>query len=335
MTETVSWRRTLPGAVAGLALLALAFGLSLTLGARAVAWSDMLAVLQGPPETLAEAAVAARLPRSLLAMLAGAALGLAGAAMQGVTRNPLADPGLLGTNAGAALAVVIAMATVGIGSAALSVWVAVLGAGLASAGVYAIANLGRGGASPLKLALAGAALTAAMSSSTTAILLPRGDIGGLAQSWMIGGVGGARLETILPVLPFLGAGALAVLGAARKLNLLAMGEDMARGLGERVGLARALAAGGAVLLAGAVTALCGPIGFVGLIVPHGCRVVMGGDYRRILPASALGGAVLLLLADVAGRLIATPGEVDAGIITALIGGPVFIWIVRHGKAVAV
>lgn len=320
------------GGVGLLGLLLLAVVLSVTLGARDVAWGDIAAALKGPPQSIAEAAVAARIPRTLLAALAGAALGMAGAAMQGLTRNPLADPGILGTNAGAALAVVIGLAWFGMESATAFLWIAVLGAGVAAVGVYAIASLGQGGPTPLKLALAGAALSAAMASFTTAVILPRGDIGGLAQSWMIGGVGGATYGQILPVLPFLAAGVLAALASARKLNLLALGEDTARGLGENVALARVLAAGSAITLSGATTALCGPIGFVGLVVPHACRLLFGVDYRLILPFSAIGGATLLTLADVAGRLVARPGEVEAGIVTALIGAPVFIWIVRRGKA---
>ena len=320
--------RALRGLMA-VAALTVVVGLSLGLGARSVGLADLWIGLTGTPQTIAEAAVAARLPRTVLAALAGASLAMAGAAMQGLTRNPLADPGLLGTNAGAALAVVIALAWLGPEGAAATIWIAIAGAGIAAAAVYAIASLGRGGATPLKLALAGAALGAALGALTTAVILPRGDIGGLAQSWMIGGVGGARFAQIAPVLPFLAAGAVATLVSARKLNLLALGEETATGLGETVWRARALAAGGAILLSGATTALCGPIGFVGLVVPHACRLLFGVDYRWIMPFSALGGALLLLLADVAGRVIARPAEVDAGIVTAFLGAPVFIWIVRR------
>lgn len=333
MTTAAKRGKARAGAAVLLALFALAVVLSVSFGARDVGLRDILAALWAAPENIAQAAVAVRIPRTLLAGLAGAALGLAGALMQGLTRNPLADPGILGTNSGAALAVVIGMAWFGMESATAFLWVAILGAGVAAAGVYAVASLGTGGATPLKLALSGAALSAAMVSFTTAVILPRGDIGGLALSWMIGGVGGASYARILPMLPFLAAGALAALLAARKLNLLALGEEAARGLGENVVLARLLAAGGAITLSGAATALCGPIGFVGLVVPHAARLVFGVDYRVIVPVSALGGAVLVMLADVAGRLIARPGEAEAGIITALIGAPVFIWIVRRGKAV--
>ncbi|WP_417280650.1 FecCD family ABC transporter permease [Celeribacter sp.] len=317
-----------------LAALVVAAGLSVTFGARDVALVDILAALKGQTETMAEAAVASRIPRTILALLAGAALGLSGGAMQGVTRNPLADPGILGVNAGAALAVVIGLAWFGIESAHVYIWSAILGATLTAAFVYAIASVGPGGATPLKLALAGAASTAALGSFTTAVVLPRGDIAGLVQSWLVGGVGGATYDQILPVLPFLAAGGAITLLSARKLNMLALGDDTAAGLGENVLLARLMAAGGAVLLCGATTAICGPIGFVGLVVPHLCRLLVGVDYRLVLPFSALTGAVLLTAADVLGRLIARPAELEVGIVTAFLGAPVFIWIVRRRRVAA-
>ncbi len=312
-------------------LLVLALVLSVAFGARDVGWSEIAAALGGQVDTIGEAAVVSRLPRTLLAVLAGAALGLAGCVMQGLTRNPLADPGLLGVNAGAALAIVIGLAWFGIEDAGLYIGTAILGAGLSTVAVYAIASLGPGGATPLRLALAGAVTTAALSSLTTAIVLPRGDIAGLAQSWMVGGVGGATGDQIVPVLPFLFTGLVIALLSARKLNLLALGEETASGLGENVAWARVMAVVGAVLLAGATTAVCGPIGFVGLVVPHACRLLVGSDYRWLVPLSALGGAVLLTFADVAGRLVARPSELDVGIVTAFIGAPVFIWIVRRRK----
>ncbi|WP_442902521.1 FecCD family ABC transporter permease [Frigidibacter sp. MR17.14] len=313
------------------ALLVAAALLSVTFGARAVGWGDILGALGGHEDTIAEAAVTSRLPRTLLACLAGAALALAGTAMQGVTRNPLADPGLLGVNAGAALAVVLGLAFAGIATPGAYIACAVAGAAIATVATCAIAGI-RGRATPLRLALAGTAVTAALSSLTTAVILPRGDIGGLVQSWMIGGVGGATLPQILPVLPALGLGALLVAATTPQLNLLALGEDAAAALGSRVALARATAMGGAVLLCGATTAACGPIGFVGLVVPHACRKIFGPDHRWLVPATALCGAALLTLADTAGRLAARPGELDVGILTAFLGAPVFLWLVRRGKA---
>lgn len=323
--------RRLSGGAALLVLLGLAAMLSVAFGAREVGWPEIAAALSGQVATVGDAAIASRLPRTLLAMLAGAALGVSGGVMQGLTRNPLADPGLLGVNAGAALAVVIGIAWFGIDETTSYIWTAIAGAAVSACAVYAIASLGQGGATPLRLALAGAAITAALSSLATAVVLPRGDIGGLVQSWLVGGVGGATYEQLLPVLPFLVTGFVITLLAARKLNMLALGDDTAAGLGEKVAVARAMSAVGAVLLCGPITAVCGPIGFVGLVVPHACRLLAGGDYRWLLPFSALGGAVLLTLSDVAGRLIAHPSELDVGIVTAFIGAPVFIWIVRNRK----
>lgn len=319
------WLFGLAAALAGLCAL------SVTVGTRDVDWVDISAALAGRADTIGQAAVTVRIPRTLLALIAGAALGLAGSVMQGVTRNPLADPGILGVNMGASLAVVVAVAWFDISSNEAYIWTAILGAGCSAAFVYTIGSLGRGGATPLKLALAGAATSVAFASMVIAVVLPRNDIAGGIRSWQIGGVGGATFERILPVLPFLAAGFLISLLSARKLNSLALGDDLAAGLGERVALARGVAALGAILLCGATTAVCGPIGFLGLVVPHLCRLLVGVDYRWLLPFSALGGACLLLAADVIGRIVARPAELDVGIVTALIGAPFFIAIVRRQR----
>src|SRR5690606_34086934 len=197
--------------------------------------------------------------------------------------------------------------------------------------VYAVGSLGRGGATPLKLALAGAATAAALTSLVSAILLPHIAVMDTFRFWQIGGVGGATYDRIGHVLPFLAVGFALSLLAARWLNALALGDDLAVGLGERVGLVRAIAALGAVVLCGAATAAAGPIAFVGLVVPHLCRLLVGVDHRWLLPFSALVGAGLLVASDIAGRLVARPEEVDVGIITALIGAPFFIYVVRRSK----
>jgi iron complex transport system permease protein len=305
--------------------------LSIGLGTRAVSWTEILNALNGHRETMGEAAVSLRIPRTLLAVIAGAALGLAGAVMQGITRNPLADPGILGVNMGASLAMVIAIAWFNVGSAYTSVWVATGGAGAAAIFVYIVGSLGRGGATPLKLALAGAATSVAFSSLAVAIILPRADLAGSIRSWQIGGVGGATFDRIVLVAPFLMAGLVISLLSARKLNSLALGDELAAGLGEKVAFARLSSALGAILLCGATTAICGPIGFVGLIVPHLCRLLIGVDHRWLLPFSAITGACLLLTSDIVGRLIARPAEIDVGIITAFLGAPVFISIVRRQR----
>ncbi|MET7290760.1 iron ABC transporter permease [Streptomyces griseoloalbus] len=313
------------------AVLIAAMTASLALGSRDVAWADVWSALGGAEDTLEEAAVANRIPRTLLAVVVGAALGLSGAVMQGVTRNPLADPGILGVNMGASLAVVTAIAYFGLASVSGYIWVAMTGAALTAGFVYVVGSLGRGGATPLKLALAGAAISAALASLVSAVVLPRNDISDTFRLWQIGGVGGATYAQLGSVVPFLAAGFVICLASARALNSLALGDDLAAGLGERVALVRASAALGAVVLCGASTAVAGPIAFVGLVVPHTCRLLVGVDHRWLLPFSALSGAVLLTAADVVGRVVARPSEIEVGIVTALVGAPFFIHIVRRQK----
>lgn len=319
------WLLVLVAVLVGLCVL------SISVGSRAVSWEQILAALGGAQSNLDEAAVGQRIPRTALALLIGAALGVAGGVMQGVTRNPLADPGILGVNMGASLAIVIGIAWFGLASASGYIWVAILGAAVAAVFVYAIGSLGRGGATPLKLALAGAATSAALVSFVTAIYLPRGDIADNVRSWLIGGVGGATWPSVSLILPFLVVGFAISLLSARSLNTLALGDELAAGLGERVAIARGFAALGAVLLCGAATAGAGPIAFVGLVVPHACRLLVGVDHRWLLPFSAIAGAGLVVASDVVGRIIARPAEIDVGIITALVGGPFFVAIVRRQK----
>lgn len=305
--------------------------LSIGLGTRDVAWQEIIGALNGQVNTVGEAAVTMRIPRTVLAVIAGAALGLSGTVMQGVTRNPLADPGILGVNIGAAFFVVVGLAWFGMEQLSSYVWMAIAGSAITAVFVYTIGSMGRGGATPLKLALAGAATSAALSCFTIAVVLPRNDIAGGARSWQIGGVGGATFDSIFLVLPFLVAGLFISVVSARKLNSLALGDEIATGLGENVAWARGLSGLGAILLCGATTAVCGPIGFVGLVVPHFCRLLVGVDHRWLLPFSAISGASLLLLADVVGRLIARPSELAVGVVTAFIGAPFFIWIVRRQR----
>ncbi|CAL4859524.1 putative siderophore transport system permease protein YfiZ [Microbacterium sp. MM2322] len=317
--------------VALIAFVAVAAVLSVTLGARSVGPADIWAGLAGDVDTASAAAVAKRVPRTILALIIGAALAVAGTVMQGVTRNPLADPQILGINGGASLAVVIGLAFFGVTDASGYIWLAMLGAAVAALFVYTVGSLGRGGASPLKLALAGAATAVAFTSLISAILLPRIDVMSVFRFWQIGGVGGASTDKILLVIPFLVVGAAICFASAGGLNSLALGDDLAAGLGERVQTARLLAALGAVILCGAATAVAGPIGFVGLIVPHVCRLLVGPDHRWLLPISALVGGGLLTIADVIGRVIAPPQEVEVGVVTALVGAPFFIAIVRRQK----
>jgi iron complex transport system permease protein len=272
-----------------------------------------------------------RFPRTAVGLLAGAALGLAGAVMQGITRNPLADPGILGVNAGAALAVVAAIGLLGVQSLTGYVWFAMGGALIATVVVYLVGSAGRGGATPVKLALAGAALTALLGSVTSAITLL--DLSTLNEFrfWVVGSLTMATSTIVAQALPFIALGIVLALTLGRPLNQLALGDELAATLGTRIGLVRATAALAVVLLAGTATAMAGPIAFVGLAVPHVARALVGPDYRWILPWSLVLAPTVLLLADIAGRLVARPDELQVGIITALIGAPLFIALVRRRK----
>jgi iron complex transport system permease protein len=272
-----------------------------------------------------------RLPRTILGVLVGATLGMAGAVMQGVTRNPLADPGILGVNAGASLLVVIGISAFGVTSILGYVWFAFAGAAVASVVVYSVAALGREGATPVKLALAGAALSAAFGAVTTAMLLLDQATFDQFRFWAVGSLAGRDMALVVQIAPFLIAGCLLALCLGRVLNTLSLGEDVARGLGANVVLSRGVSAGAVVLLCGSATAACGPIGFVGLTIPHVARMIVGPDYRWVLPYSMVLAPILLLAADIIGRVVARPGELQVAIVTAFLGAPVFIALVRRKK----
>lgn len=274
-----------------------------------------------------------RIPRTLVGLLAGAALGLAGAIAQGVTRNPLAEPGLLGVNAGASLFVVGGISLFGIGSMNGYVWFGFLGAGLASVLVYGVGSLGRDGATPIKLALAGAALEAAFRSVTTGVLVTQDATYEQFRMWQVGSLSGRDMSVVTQAAPFLVAGFVLALACSRILNGLALGDDVARGLGQRVGLGRALCALAVVILCGGATAMAGPIAFVGLVVPHAARALAGPDHRKLLPLSMILAPLLLLVADVVGRVVTPPQELQVGIVTAVIGAPVFVVLVRRTRRV--
>ncbi|MCM2430376.1 FecCD family ABC transporter permease [Streptomyces sp. RKAG337] len=270
-----------------------------------------------------------RVPRTLLGLLVGAGLGLAGAVMQALTRNPLADPGLLGVNAGASAAVVSAISFLGVTSLTGYVWFAFLGAAAVSVLVYALG--GSRGATPVRLALAGTALTAALYGYVNAVELLDTAALDTMRFWTVGSLASATMTVVAQVAPFIGAGVLLALALARPLNAIALGDDTARALGASLTRTRVLAMTAITLLCGAATAACGPIVFIGLMVPHIVRSITGPDLRWTLPYAAILSPVLLLGADIAGRLVARPGELQAGIVTALIGGPVFIHLVRRRR----
>ena len=272
-----------------------------------------------------------RLPRTILAVLVGTALGVAGALMQGVTRNTLADPGLLGVNAGAAFAVVLAIWAFDTTEVLGLVWFAFVGAAITSVLVYALGSMGRGGANPVRLALAGAALSALLGAFTGAVTLLDQATLDQFRFWAVGSLAGRDADVTWQVMPFIVVGLVIAIGAGRQLNALALGEEAARSLGTKVNTTRLLSALAITLLCGAAVAAVGPIAFVGLVVPHMMRVWFGPDQRWLVPASALAGAGLLLYCDTAGRIIARPGEIQVGIMTAAIGGPVFVLLVRRTR----
>jgi iron complex transport system permease protein len=322
------------GLVLAIAILAFAALLSLGVGARSIAPADVIdALLRGGDSQDAAIVNSIRVPRTLLGIAVGLAIGLAGALMQALTRNPLADPGLLGVNAGAACAVVIALA-LGVAGAAASVWFAFLGAALASVAVYAIGTAGRGGATPVRLALAGTALTAALTAVIYGVALSDARLLQQFNFWTVGALGGRGRTQLEAVVPFIVLGGAIALLLARSLNALALGDDSARSLGARVGRTRVGGAAAITLLCGAGTAAAGPIYFLGLTVPHAARALCGPDQRWILAYSAVLGAALLLIADVIGRVVVSPSELPAGVTVALIGAPVFVAIVRRKRIAA-
>jgi len=308
------------------AAVVVAFAASVLVGANPVPPSAVL-----DPGHAEHAIVQARLPRTFLAMAVGAALGLAGALMQGLTRNPLADPGILGVNAGASFAMVVGLGVLGVSSLHAFLWIALAGAAVTMVAVHLLASFGRDGATPVKLVIAGAALSAALMSWTSGVLLTDRQTMEAFRYWQVGTVGGRDFDVLLTGLPFLAVGVVAALAGARLLNALALGDDLARGLGRNLTRDRLVVGGACVLLAGAATALAGPVAFVGLIVPHAVRAVVGPDHRRVLPLSLLVGAVLVTVADTVGRVVLPPTEVQVGIMTAVVGVPFFLGLVRRGR----
>ena len=302
---------------------------SVTIGSRLVP----LEAVADPGHPL-RAIVDARIERTLLGLAVGAALGLAGACMQGLTRNPLADPGILGINAGACLAMVLALSVIGVSELSSFVWFAFLGAAVAGVVVHLVASLGREGATPVKLAIAGAAVTAAVTSWTSGVLLIDRNTMETFRYWQVGTIGGRDLDVLQLGLPFLAVGVLLALSGARVLDALALGDDLARSLGRRTAVDRVVLGVAIVLLAGTATALAGPIAFVGLLAPHAVRAVVGNSHVALLPLSALAGAALVVAADTVGRVVLPPAEVQVGIMAAFVGVPFFLALVRRGRAVS-
>lgn len=308
---------------------------SFFVGSRQIPMIEILTFLKNPvEESFVALVIKERIPRTVFALLAGASLGVAGSLMQAITRNPISDPSILGVNTGASLFVVVGIAYFQIHSASQYIIFALAGAFLAAAFVYGIASIGYGGTTPMKLALAGAATSAALSSLISAVMLPRTDVMNAFRFWQVGSVSGATWEGILAALPFLLMGCLIAMFLIPSLNVLALGDEVAVSLGVRVGLIRGIGAISGVVLCGVTTAIAGPIGFVGLMVPHMIRLLLGENLKFLIPMSAIAGAVLLTGADVVGRLLGSPGELEVGIVTAFLGAPILILIIRKAKVKA-
>ncbi|MFF1462527.1 FecCD family ABC transporter permease [Streptomyces sp. NPDC058330] len=323
------------GLLLGLAVLLLTVLASLAVGAGDVSFQDVLHGVFDPDRSVKGQLIVqeVRIPRTVAGLLAGAALGLAGTVMQGVARNPLADPQLLGINAGASVAVVCSISFLGFTVATQYIWFGFLGALLAALLVYGVGSLGREGATPVKLALAGAATSAVLTSVTSAVLLQDREGYDRFRFWQLGALTARDSEVLWQVAPFIAVGVVLALVLGPQLNTLSLGDDLARGLGQRVGIARLVSALVVVLLCGAATVVAGPIGFVGLAVPHAARLITGPDYRWVLPYSMVLAPIMLLVADIIGRVVAPPGEVQVGVVTAAIGCVPFIWLVRRRKQV--
>ncbi|WP_167195444.1 iron chelate uptake ABC transporter family permease subunit [Brevibacterium pigmentatum] len=328
------WIRRALGLVAALITLVVAIAASLAIGARDMPISEVLGAFFAPTGSDDQLVVLElRLPRTVLGILVGMGLGLAGGLIQALTRNPLADPGILGVNAGASLAITIGVAFFGISSITGYIWFAFAGALVATVGVYVIGSAGRSRTvDPIRLTLAGVAVAAVLTGLTKAILLTNERAFDAFRSWDVGAIAGRDFDTITAILPFIVIGTVLALALSHSLNAVALGDDLAASLGTSVNRTRVLSILAVTLLAGAATAAAGPIGFIGLMIPHIARWIVGPDQRWILGYSVVLSPILLLASDVIGRVVMKPGELQVGVVTAFVGAPVLIALVRRKKA---
>lgn len=334
---TESRRRRVVGLGVLAAVLVIAAAVSLAVGARALTPAEVWHALFAAPESdqrLTEIRLiveTVRVPRTVLAVVAGTALGVGGALIQGYTRNPIADTGLLGVNAGASFAVVTVVAVLGLSNPFQYVWFGFVGAAVAGVVVFGLASIGRGAGNPLTLALAGQGITVFLAAMTTAVSLSDQQSLNALRFWNAGSVAGVGFEVIWPVTAFIVVGLVLALTTLPALNLLNLGEDVARGLGVNIAFSRTVGILAITLLAGAATAACGPIAFLGLMVAHVARYLTGPDYRWLVPYAGLLGAVVLLVCDIVGRLVVRPAELESGVVVALLGAPFFAVLVWRGK----
>ncbi|EHD22198.1 MULTISPECIES: FecCD family ABC transporter permease [Brenneria] len=329
----LSFRRR--GLLIGALLLAALALWSLFIGSRPipaqVTWQALVAFDAGSSEHLLVRYL--RIPRTLLAIVVGAALGVSGAIMQALTRNPLADPGILGVNAGAMVAIVAAIAFLGVSDVAGYMWFGLLGAGLVGCGVYFLSG-GWREINPVRVVLAGAALTVVLLALAQLITVNSDEeVFNQFRHWVVGSLQGRGYAVLGPVSLVAAAGLLVSLTLAKSLDMVALGNDLGQSLGVNALWVWLLSALTIISLAGAATAAAGPIGFIGLTAPHFARFVAGSDHRWVLPWSMLISAILMVTADILGRLLGYPGEIGVGIMAALIGGPVFVVLVRRWKII--
>lgn len=316
----------------GVVLLAAAIFASLLVGARMLTLDQLISAFDGTADTQIHALVwDYRIPRTLIAICVGASLAVAGGLVQALTRNPLGDPGILGVNAGAAFAVTLVIWLADMTATSQLIWAALVGAALTTLAVVAVGSSGRGPATPLRMTLAGVAIAAVLSGITSGLRLLDTRTFDQFRVWSSGSVVGRDLGDLLSVAPLMALGVIIALAVARPLNALGMGDDVAASLGTRVPRTRTLTVLGISLLAGSATAVAGPIGFVGLMVPHAVRWATGPDQRRILPLAILGGAVLLVVSDVVARVLLMGREIPVGVVTAFVGAPVLILLVRRKR----
>lgn len=312
--------------------------ISLSLGPRYIPLATVIDIFRSgdSSSTASFIVLDSRLPRTLLGLICGAALAVAGALMQAVTRNPLADPGILGVNAGAAFSMTLAAGVFGVQTIDAYIWAALAGAVVVSLLVFVLAGGNRpsssAAASPVRLVLAGVAVSAVLAGIGSSIALINPQAFDVMRVWAVGSLAGRDMHVVAAIAPFIAAGLAVALLVAPSLNATSLGEDLARSVGANIAFTYSLAVVAVTLLAGATTAAIGPIGFVGLMVPHAVRWLVGPDQRKIISLTMVAGPVLLLGADVLGRLILRPGELEAGIVTAFVGAPVLILLARRKQA---
>lgn len=334
-TQAAPGRLSPPVLSAAVLALVLVILLSLSVGAQTTSLRDVLAALSCNDGSTAHSTIMTlRVPRTVAGLLAGMALGFSGALMQALTRNPLADTGVLGINAGAALAMVVAVGLLAVTSQFVLVWFAFAGAGLATLSVYGVASTGRAGATPLRLILAGVAIGSVLRGLTAAYVLTDPEIFDRLVSWDVGTLALIGYERILVALPFIALGTAMAIVMAPTLDIVALGDDTARSLGTSILRVRVVTIAAVMLLTGSATAMIGPIGFLGLMAPQLARALCGANQRHVFALTLFIAPTILILADVVGRIATRPADIDVGIVAAAVGAPVLIWIVRNRRVAA-